>query len=128
MFGDRFRKSVAQHTLALLAGLLDLRWSTDSTQQASGDVAGRCFVQDPTCDRDLFDGLLADALVSANSASRDAIPIRSRYWLGVHGRRVVLRRLGPHAPGKILERPHHSEREPSCDSDRTLRFGPASDL
>ena len=36
--------------------------------------------------------------------------------------------LGPHAPGKILERPHLSEREPSCDSDRTLRLGPASDL
>src|ERR1700730_18037794 len=31
-------------------------------------------------------------------------------------------------PGKILERPHLSEREPSCDSDRTLRLGPASDL
>jgi Phospholipid methyltransferase len=48
---------------------------------------------------------------------------KGRHRLGVHGRRVVLRRLGPDAPGKILERPHHSEREPSYNSDRTLRLG-----
>ena len=126
--GDRFRKSVARHTLALLAGILGLRCSTDSTQYANRNVAGRGFVPDPACDRGLFDGLLVDTSVSADPGSRGAIPACSRYRFGVHGRRVVLRRLGPHTPGKILERPHHSEREPSCDSDRTLRFGPASDL
>src|ERR1700680_3346914 len=73
--GDRFRKNVARHTLALLASLLDLRCSTDSTQQANGNAAGRCFVQDPTCDRGLFDGLLVDAFVSADSGSMDAIPL-----------------------------------------------------
>jgi hypothetical protein len=66
--------------------------------------------------------------VSADTGFMDAIPPRSRHRAGVHGRRIALRRMGPDASGKILERPHHSEREPSCDSDRTLRLGLASDL
>src|ERR1700730_7874037 len=96
--GTSSRPSVRTGTSRDIAPTLTGSTTVEHKGEKANGAAGRCFVQDPTCDRGLFDGLLVDAFVSADSGSMGAILARSRHRLGVYSRRVLLRRLGPHAP------------------------------